>query len=159
MRSDLQKHYEEIVAEYNREKDRLTIEKTFETLLDFIRALDKEEDRAMREGLDEESLAIFDILKKPELTAAEIKRIKEVAVELLQTLKKEKLKIDHWGAKESTRDAVRIAIRDFLWSEKTGLPVSVYSENEVTFKTEDVFQHVYRVYPTLPSPYFAETVA
>ncbi|HUW44383.1 MAG TPA: type I restriction endonuclease subunit R [Dehalococcoidia bacterium] len=159
MRADLQKHYEEIVAEYNREKDRLTIEKTFEALLDFVRALDKEEDRAMREGLDEESLAIFDILKKPELTAAEIKRIKEVAIELLQTLKKEKLKIDHWGAKESTRDAVRITIRDFLYSETTGLPVSVYSEDEVTIKTEDVFRHVYRVYPTLPSPYYAGTLA
>ena len=159
MRADLQKHYEEIVEEYNREKDRLTIEKTFEALLDFIRALDKEEDRAMREGLDEESLAIFDILKKPELTAAEIKRIKEVAVEILQTLKKEKLKIDHWGAKESTRDTVRVAIRDFLWSETTGLPVSVYSENEVNIKTEDVFQHVYRVYPTLPSLYYAKVTA
>ena len=159
IRADLQKHYEEIVAEYNREKDRLTTEKTFEALLDFVRALDKEEDRAMREGLDEESMAIFDILKKSQLTAAEIKRIKEVAVELLQTLKKEKLKIDHWGAKESTRDAVRIAIRDFLWSETTGLPVGVYSEDEVTIKTEDVFQHVYRVYPRLPSPYYAETLA
>lgn len=159
MRADLQKHYEEIVAEYNREKDRLTIEKTFEALLDFARALDKEEGRAMREGLDEESLAIFDLLKKTDLTATEIKRIKEVAVELLQTLKKEKLKIDHWGAKESTRDAVRIAIRDFLWSETTGLPIGVYSEDEVTIKTEDVFRHVYRVYPTLPSPYYAETIA
>lgn len=155
MRTDLQKRYEEIVAEYNREKDRLIIEKTFEALLDFIRALDKEEDRAMREGLDEESLAIFDILKKPELTSAEIKWIKEVAVELLHTLKEEKLKIDHWGAKQSTRDAVRIAIRNFLWSETTGLPIGVYSEDEVTIKTEDVFQHVYRVYPKLPSPYYA----
>ncbi len=159
MRADLQKHYEEIVVEYNREKDRLTIEKTFEALLDFVRALDKEEDRAMREGLDEESLAIFDILKKPELTTAEIKRIKEVAVELLQTLKLEKLKYDHWGAKGSTRDAVRITIKDFLYSEVTGLPVGVYSEDEVTIKTEDVFRHVYRVYPKLPSPYYAESTA
>ena len=62
------------------------------------------------------------------------------------------------GAKESTRDGVRIAIRDFLWSETTGLPVGVYSEDEVTIKTEDVFQHVYRVYPRLPSPYYAETL-
>ncbi len=159
LRSGLQQRYEQIVAEYNKEKDRLTIEKTFEALLDFIQVLDKEEARAIREGLDEESLVIFDLLNKPELTATEIKRIKELAGELLQTLKKEKLKIDHWGVKESTRDAVRIAIRDFLWSETTGLPVGVYSEDEVAIKTEDVFRHVYRVYPTLPSPYYAKVTA
>ena len=67
LRTDFQKHYEEIVAAYNREKDRVTIEKTFEALLKFVQDLDEEESRAVREGLDEESLAIFDLLKKPEL--------------------------------------------------------------------------------------------
>jgi type I restriction enzyme R subunit len=147
LRTDFQKHYEEIVAEYNREKDRLTIEKTFEDLLKFAQNLDDEEDRAMREGLDEESLAVFDLLKKPHLTKQEIKRIKEIAVELLNTLKQEKLKIDHWRDKESSRDAVRVAIRDFLWSDETGLPVACYSEDDVDTKAEDVFRHVYRAYP------------
>ena len=159
LRTDFQKHYEEIVAEYNREKDRLTIEKTFEDLLKFVQNLDEEEGRAMREGLDEESLAVFDLLKKPDLTKQEIKRIKEVAVELLNTLKQEKLRIDHWRDKESSRDAVRVAIRDFLWSEETGLPLDSYSEDDVDTKTEDIFRHVYRVYPTVPSPYYAGTVA
>lgn len=159
MRADLQKHYEEIVAEYNREKDRVIIEKTFEALMDFIRTLNKEEDRAMREGLDEESLAIYDILKKPELSVGDIKRIKKIAVELLHTLKEEKLKIDHWGVKETTRDAVRTTIRDFLYSETTGLPVGIYSDDEVSIKTDSVFQHVYRVYPRLPSPYYSKVTA
>jgi hypothetical protein len=39
--------------EYNREKDQLTIEKTFEALLKLVDALDEEERRAIREGLDE----------------------------------------------------------------------------------------------------------
>ncbi len=95
LRTDFQRHYEEIVAEYNREKDRITIEKTFEALLKLVQELDKEGKRAMRESLDEESLALFDLLKKPDLGSADIKRIKKVAVELLQTLKAEKLKIDH----------------------------------------------------------------
>jgi len=155
LRTDFQKHYEEIVAAYNREKDRVTIEQTFEALLKFVQDLDEEEDRAMREGLDEESLAIFDLLKKPELKPTAVRRIKEVAVALLETLKAEKLKIDHWRDKESSRDAVRIAIRDFLWNDETGLPVEGYSEDDVTIRTEDVFRHVYRVYPILPSPYYA----
>ena len=118
-------------------------------------SVDKEERRAMREGLDEESLALFDLLKKPDLSTGDIKRVKKVAVELLETLKAEKLKIDHWRDKETTRDAVRITIRDFLWSDKTGLPVDSYSEEEVVAKAEDVFLHVFRAYPTVPSPFYA----
>ncbi|MDA2933653.1 type I restriction endonuclease subunit R [Acidobacteria bacterium AH-259-D05] len=157
LRTDFQRHYEEIVAEYNREKDRVTIEKTFEALLKFVQELDEEESRAVSEGLDEESLALFDLLKKADLTASDVRRIKSVAVGLLETLKAEKLKVDHWRDKESTRDAVRIAIHNFLWSDKTGLPVDTYTEEEVEDKTEEVFRHVHRVYPTIPSPYYAVT--
>lgn len=67
LRTDFQQHYEAIVAEYNREKDRVTIERTFEELLKFFEELEEEESRAVREELDEESLAIFDLLKKPDL--------------------------------------------------------------------------------------------
>jgi type I restriction enzyme R subunit len=158
MRSDFQRHYEKIIDEYNREKDRLNIEKTFEELLTFLESLDEEESRAVREGLDEESLALFDLLKKPDLSSKEIKRIKEVSVELLRTLKEEKLKIDHWQDKEATRDSVRLMIGDFLWDDATGLPEDCYTENDVKAKTEEVFQHVFRVYPTLPSPYYEQGV-
>ena len=158
LRTDFQRHYEEIVADYNREKDRLTIEKTFEDLLKFMQGLGEEETRHIREGLDEESLTVFDLLKKPDLDAAEIKRVKEVAVELLRTLKAAKLKIDHWRDKETTRDDVRIAIHDFLYSEATGLPLSSYSVAEVGIKSESVFRHVYWAYPTVPSPYYSAKV-
>ena len=150
---------EGIVAGYNREKDRVTIEQTFEDLFKLVEALDEEESRAVREGLDEESLAIFDLLKKGELNAADIKRIKNVAVRLLETLKSEKLRIDQWRDKESTRDAVRVAIQNFLWSDKTGLPVDSYTEDDVQVRSDDVFRHVFRVYPTIPSPYYPYAAA
>ena len=156
LRTDFQKHYEDVVSEYNRDKDRLTIEKTFEELLKLVQELDDEDSRAMREGLDEETLALFDLLKKPNLDAKDIGHIKSVAVQLLEALKTEKLRIDQWREKESTRDAVRIAIRDFLWSDDTGLPVDSYSEEEVQNKAEEVFHHVYRVYPKIPSPFYAQ---
>jgi type I restriction enzyme R subunit len=159
LRTDFQKHYEKIVAEYNREKDRVTIEKTFEALLQLMGEMSDEESRAVREGLDEESLAVFDLLKKPDLSPKEIKRIKDVAVELLETLKTEKLRVDHWTDKEATRDAVRLAIRDFLWSESTGLPVDQYTEDDVQARAEEVYRHMYRVYPTLPSPYYETQAA
>lgn len=156
LRTDFQRHYETIVAEYNREKDRVTVEQTFEALLKLVQDLGEEESRAVQEGLDEESLAIFDLLKKPELSPAETKKIKAVAVELLATLKAEKLKVDHWRDKEATRDAVRLAIKDYLWSDDTGLPAENYSEDDVATVAEEVFRHVYRVYPTVPSPVYAK---
>ena len=154
LRTNFQTHYEKIVADYNREKDRVTIEKTFEELMRAAKTFDEEEHRAMREGLDEETLALFDLLRKPDLTAAEIKRIKKVAVELLQKLKAEKLRIDHWRDKETTRDAVRLTIRDFLWSDTSGLPVERYTETEVQTRADEIYVHVYRAYPTLPSPIY-----
>ena len=154
LRTDFQQRYEEIVAAYNREKDRPTIEQIFEELLDLVQDLDQEESRAAREGLDEESLAIFDLLQKPNLSRPERERIKQVAVELLKTLKAGKLRVSQWRDKEATRDAVRVAIRNFLWSDETGLPTDGYSEAEVGTKTDDVFRHVFRAYPTVPSPYY-----
>ena len=154
LRTDFQQHYENIISEYNREKDRVTIEQTFEALFKLVQGLDEEEHRAVREGLDEESLAIFDLLKKPDLKSADIKRIKTVAAELLDRLKEEKLRIDHWRDKETTRDAVRVTIHDYLWSDDTGLPIDTYTEDDVNDKAEDIFRHVYRAYPTLPSPFY-----
>ena len=159
LRTDFQQHYEEIVAEYNREKDRVTIEKTFDALLHFMNDLDEEDSRAIREGLDEESLAIFDLLKKQELGTSDIKRIKAVAVGLLEKLKTEKLRVDQWRDKESTRDAVSITIHDFLYSDETGLPVDCYDEGEVQDRAGDVFRHVFWAYPTVPSPYYESAAA
>ncbi|NOQ32651.1 MAG: HsdR family type I site-specific deoxyribonuclease [Methanosarcinales archaeon] len=156
LRTDFQQHYEEIVTEYNREKDQVTIEQTFEALLKLVQELDEEESRAVREGLDEESLAIFDLLKKQNLSASDIKRIKVVAVGLLQKLKAKKLRVDHWRDKEATRDSVRVTISNFLWSDKTGLPVESYTEADVKTISAEVFRHVYRAYPTVPSPCYAE---
>jgi len=154
LRTDFQKHYEDIVADYNREKDRVTIEQTFEEILKFIEKLDDEQGRALREGLNEETLAIYDLLRKPELSKKEIKKIKNISAELLDTLKAEKLKIDHWTEKEASRDAVKTVIHDYLWSDASGLPESTYSEDEVERIAEDVYVHVYRAYPVLPSPFY-----
>lgn len=136
-----------------------TFEKTFESLFKLVQELDDEEHRAVREGLDEESLAIFDLMRKPDLDAAEIKRIKTVAVQLLGLLKSRIRDIDHWRDRESTRDALRVLIRDYLWDESTGLSVASFDEEEVDIRAADVFRHIYRAYPKLSSPFYSSTVA
>lgn len=158
LRTDFQEHYEQIVREYNQEKDRAIIERTFEELLRFIGELDEEQSRAIREGLDQESLALYDLLMKPSLTPNEIAQIKKVAMELLSTLKEEKLSVDQWRDKEGTRDAVHSAIFDFLYSDKTGLP-PVYKEDEIKERSDKIFQHVFYAYPTVPSPIYGSKSA
>lgn len=155
LRTDFQARFEQIVSEYNNEKDRITIEKTFEALMHFVANLDEEQSRAMREGLDEETLALYDLLRKPDLTKSEIVRIKKVAVGLLATLKECFTAIHDWREREASRDKVRVAISNFLWSDETGLPLGSYTEDDVQTKADEVFRHVYRAYPKLPSPIYS----
>ena len=155
LRTNFQEHYEKIIAEYNKEKDRHSIEATFEALLKFAQELDEEENRAMQEGMDEETLAVYDLLLKADLTPKEIQRIKKIAKELLVLLKEKLKNLYSWQDKEPTRDKVKVLIRNFLWDEKTGLPVDFYSQSDVDKTAEAVFYHVYRAYPTVPSPYYA----
>jgi len=119
--------------------------------------LSHEEKRAIREGLDEESLVLFDLLNKPDLKPKEIAKIKTVAMELLTLLKAERLRVANWQQKESSRDAVKQQIFDFLYDEKTGLPIEQYEEDEISDISEKVFLHIYRAYPELPSPYYSAT--
>jgi len=141
LRTNFQQHYEEIVSDYNNEKDRVTIEKTFEALLKLVQDLNEEEQRAVKEGLDEESLALFDLLLKPELTKAEIDRIKRVATGLRKILETEVSRIQDAFAKQSTRDDIKVRIQNYLWDEKTGLP-EAFAPEEINLKTEAVLAHV-----------------
>jgi len=108
----------------------------------------------VRENLTGETLVLFDMLKKPELSKKEIDRIKKVAKDLLETLKQEKLNIDNWREKEGTRDAVKQRIYDYLYDDTTGLPVESYEEEEIQGLTNLLFNHVYRAYPQVPSPIY-----
>jgi type I restriction enzyme R subunit len=107
-----------------------------------VQSLDVESQRAIREGLKDEALAIYDLHKIPGLSRVFIKHVKQVAVDLLASLKTEKLKIDHWDNKEFTRNAVRVAIHDFLWSGNSDLPLDSNNKAELTGKTEIGFRHV-----------------
>jgi type I restriction enzyme, R subunit len=156
LNTDFQAHYNNIVKEYNNEKDRVTIEKTFEALMVFVQDLSEEERRAIKEDLSVETLVLFDMLKKQDLSKQEIKKIKSVATQLLDTLKQEKLKIENWCEKETTRDAVRQTIYDFLFDEKTGLPTDQYEVDDIESITDEIYSHVYRVYPKLPSPVYED---
>lgn len=141
LRTDFQRHYEELIADYNSEKDSVTIERTFEALLKLAQSMSEEEQRAVREGLEEETLALFDLLKKPELEKADIARLKAVAVALHARLQAQLAVVQDFTAKQATREQVRVTIRDFLWDENTGLPAA-YEAPEIDDRTDAVFAHL-----------------
>lgn len=154
-RKDYQEQYEKIVAEYNSEVDRATIEATFQRLLLLTQGLSKEEQRAVELGLDEETLALFDLLRKQDLDKAGIEKLKAVSKGLLETLKGRLAEIANWQATESNRDSVLVTIQNYLYADATGLPIDSYDEQDVELLTAEVFQHVWRAYPRLPSPVYA----
>lgn len=156
LRRDFHNKYEEIIAEYNKEKERITIEETFAELVKFVGGMDEEDKRAIREGLNEEYLALFDLLCKPQLTTKDRNRIKEISRQLLDHLKAEKLRADNWREKETTKAAVKTFIHDFLYNESTGLPIGVYTPEEVNEKTELVYEHIFRQYPDLEHHIYME---
>jgi len=147
-RMDLYERYLAIIEAYNRETDRVTIEETFEQLVEFVQDLSEEEQRSVKEGLSEEHLAVFDLLveKKDDLEPRERRRVKKVAAALLEAIGKELRKLDHWKEKQQTQAQVRQLIFDYLYDEQTGLPVDVYSDEEVRAVAEDVYLHVYQQY-------------
>lgn len=149
MRMDFYKRYVAIIADYNRETDRVSIEKTFEELVKLVGDLSSEEQRSVREGLDEEHLAVFDVLVASKDAAMDTRtrnRVKEVARNLLDAVKCELVKLDHWKDKRQTQAQVRQLIFNHLYSDETGLPVDAYTEEEVTQLAEVVFLHVYQQY-------------
>jgi type I restriction enzyme R subunit len=141
LRTDFQNHYEQMVSEYNSEKDAVNIERTFAALLVLAEELDHEQQRAMREGLDEETLALFDLLMKSDLDKGDIAKLKKVATGLYEILKQQLDAMQDFAGKQGTRDAVRVAITNFLYDDQTGLPES-YDAGEVDVKAQAIFAHI-----------------
>jgi type I restriction enzyme R subunit len=143
IRLEFYEKYKTIIAEYNAGKDIQAVQKAFDDLSEFMKnQLNPEQERAMREGLDEESLAIFDLLKKASLTPDEEKVVKKVAKKTLAMLKAEKLKVDRWRESTQVSSQVRTMITDSLeW-----LPQEAYPDDELVDMSLLVYQHVYSNY-------------
>ena len=141
LRMDYQQKYEEIVANYNREKDRVTVEETFRRLTELMGELDAEQKRAVREGLDEEELALFDLLKKDDLAKAERERVKQASRNLLASIKMRLSELDRFWEKEQTKADVEVFILDQLYAS---LPTPPFSAEEKKAVAAEVYAHVWQ---------------
>lgn len=144
LRIEFYEKYKKIIEEYNKGKSIEDTIEAFKKLTDFIETLSVEDSRAVREQLDEETLAIYDLLKEgKELTTENIKNVKKVAIETLNKLKDEKLKIERW--RESTQ--IKAQVRTTIFENLQYLPLMIYTDADVNFKTGMVYQHIYTNYP------------
>ena len=142
-RRDYYERYKEIIEEYNSEKDRTNIEKTFEALMQLVKDLTDEESRYIREGFtSDDELAIFDLLKRDNPNKADIKKLKGTATEMFSKITEAILKMDHWADKDETTAEIQNLIRDILWRE---LPES-YDDRLIEICRGDVFEYVYTRY-------------
>lgn len=140
LRLEFYERYKEIVEEYNNGKSEIELNRSFERLTQFVHELSAEDRRAFQENLDEPTLSIFDLLVQgKDLSKEEKESVKKVAKETLETLQKEKLNIPNWKESREIRSAVKTTIYDkLLW-----LPEDKYSDEEVSLKSIQVYQHVY----------------
>ncbi len=101
------------------------VDQLFDDLVAFAKDLNEEEQRAVKENLSEDELAIFDLLVKENLNPDEVVSIKGTAHELLTNL--QPLLVPHWRDFDTNRSGVKIAISDLLFAK---LPEPTYTEKE-----------------------------
>ena len=140
-RMDYQRKYEEIVADYNREKDRATIEETFRRLVEFVDSLDEEQKRAAKEGLSEDELALFDLLQKDDLSKESRERVKQASRELLASVKARLAELDRFWEKEQTKADVEVFILDKVFAS---LPTPPFTPEEKRLVASNVYAHIWQ---------------
>ncbi len=117
------------------------VDQLFDDLIDLAKDLDEEEQRAVKENLSEDELAIFDLLIKDNLNPDEVASIKGATHELLTNLKP--LLVPHWRDFETNRSEIKISISDLLYSK---LPEPTYTEKDCELKGFEVYNFVYERY-------------
>jgi type I restriction enzyme R subunit len=139
-RMDYYKKYSEILADYNNDKDRVSIEDTFTRLVEFIETLDAEDRRAAEEGLSDDEYAVFRLLLKENLGKAEREKVKQASRGLLDSLTRIISARKHWTEKEQTQAEVEVVILDTLFET---LPSPPFTEQEKQQLAKQVYQHVW----------------
>jgi len=106
-----------------------------------VNSLDVEQQRAAEEGLSEEELVIFDLVKKETLTKAERERVKVASQRLLESLTQLIKPLQHWTERETSQAKVETFILDRLYEV---LPTPPFTEEEKEVVAKQVYQHIWQ---------------
>jgi type I restriction enzyme R subunit len=141
LRMNYEKKYQEIIAAYNQDKDRTTVEDTFAMLMNLASSLDAEQLRAVEEGLSEDQLALFDLVQRADLTKADRERIKQASRELLAGVLAVIAPLDRWTEKEQTQAEVETYILDHVYQT---LPEPPYTPDDKAQVAQLVYRHIWQ---------------
>jgi len=141
MRMDFYRKYQEIIADYNREKDRVTVEETFAQLVALASGLDAEERRAAAEGLSDDELALFDLLFRESIGKADRERLKQASRALLASLRDLLRPMHDWTQNTATQAEVQVFILDNLGQS---LPRPPFSDEETEAVASRVYDYVWQ---------------
>ena len=141
LRMNYEKKYQEIIAAYNQDKDRATVEETFANLTGLIDSLSAEQHRAVDEGLSEDQLALFDLVRRDDLSNADRERIKQASRELLAGVLAVIAPLDRWTEKEQTQAEVETFILDHVYQT---LPEPPYTSDDKAQVAQLVYRHIWQ---------------
>ena len=113
-RTDFAQRLQKIIDAYNAGGS--STENYYEDLLKFARDMQAEDERHVREGLSEDELELFDLLKKDGMTQDETKKVKLAAKSLLHRLLEEhpKVLVQDWYRDNQSSKVVRAAVEQVL---------------------------------------------
>jgi type I restriction enzyme R subunit len=135
-RADFAQRLQEIIDTYNSGSS--SADNYFEELVQFAKDLKEESERHVREGLTEDELEIFDLLRKDKMTKGETQKVKLAAKSLLQRLLKEPppVLIQDWFKDSQSKERVKSTVQEVL---NVHLPES-YDRALFTKKCDTVFE-------------------
>ena len=114
--------------------------------MDLANQMNDEEQRYVREGFEsDEELSLYDMLFREDLSKSAIKKLKEVATDLLQKVKGKIAELDHWTDKQETKAEIDNLIRDTLWEK---LP-ECYDELSISNYRQQTYEYVYTRYKSV----------
>jgi type I restriction enzyme R subunit len=136
-RTDFAQRLQGIIDAYNAGSS--SADNYFEELLKYAKDLKAESERHVREGLTEDELELFDLLKKDAMTQEETQKVRLAAKSLLHRLLEEppKVLVQDWYKDSQTKKKVQSAVEEVLHAH---LPASY---DRVLFK--DKCNHVFEV--------------
>lgn len=113
-RGDFATRLQGIIDRYNAGSS--TADNYFNELMKFTKDLQAEAERHIREGLTEDELELFDLIKKDKMTAEETQKVRLAAKALLHRLREEqpKVLIQDWFKDLQSKTRVRAAVETVL---------------------------------------------
>ena len=134
-RTDFAQRLQGIIDAYNAGSS--SADNYFDELVKFTKDLKEESERHIREGLTEDELELFDLLKKDKMTKEETQKVRLAAKSLLHRLREEtpKVLVQDWFKDSQSKREVQSAVEEVL---HTHLPDS-YDRVVFTEKCDNVF--------------------